>query len=277
MRGAGARGAREQGFALLIVLWSLVLLAFLMTQILAAGRDTLDLAANLRAAAQMGAAEDGAIDVAMFHVSDTGAGRWAAGETQIVVLGGIRMTVDIQSLNGLVNPNLAALPLLASLFQNAGVAAGDAGRLAAAILAWRTPANGAGPGAAALAPYRAAGLAYGPPGLPFADLSELRDVIGMTPAIYALTVPHMSLYQARDPDPAVADDVVRKALAQAGSNGLAAAYGLTGNVDQTPPILRLTACPAAPVASRQCRQAVVSFARAQGATPFTWLARSAAH
>ena len=52
---------RQRGFALLIVLWAVVFLAFLVTQLTAAGRLETHIASNLRVAAVAEAAADGAL------------------------------------------------------------------------------------------------------------------------------------------------------------------------------------------------------------------------
>jgi general secretion pathway protein K len=67
---------RQQGFALLIVLWSVVFLAFVMTQILAISRSAVTLAGALRAAAQARLADDGAINAAILHALSAGNARW---------------------------------------------------------------------------------------------------------------------------------------------------------------------------------------------------------
>ena len=53
--------ARSRGFALLIVLWTLVLIAFVVAQVTAAGRTEIRIAGNLAANAAAQAAADGAI------------------------------------------------------------------------------------------------------------------------------------------------------------------------------------------------------------------------
>jgi len=57
---------REDGFALLIVLWALGLLALLVSSLAAAGRSDLSFAGNTRDSAIVEAAADGAVQQAMF-------------------------------------------------------------------------------------------------------------------------------------------------------------------------------------------------------------------
>src|SRR5438128_573318 len=69
-RLSSAEPRRSRGFALLIVLWVLVLIGVLVTQLTAAGRTELRIAHNLYANAAAEAAADGAINQAVFMLSD---------------------------------------------------------------------------------------------------------------------------------------------------------------------------------------------------------------
>lgn len=211
---------RERGFALLIVLWSLVLITLVTTQIMASGRTALALATNMRDAAAARACADGAINETVFHLLATGPAHWAAGGAPHVLdRCGMKVAVRVNSLAGLINPNLASTALLAGLFQAVGAAPAQAQQVASAIIAWRSPANSKDDAKALLAAYKRAGLAYAPVPQQFSDMSELADVMGMPPALLAKAVPHMSLFQSGDPDPSIADPVVRQALALSGQAG----------------------------------------------------------
>ncbi len=216
----GPYAQRERGFALLVVLWSLVLITLLTTQILASGRSALQLARNVRAAAQGRAAADGAINEAIFHLVSTGTAHWPAdGSARVLGTSSLPVSVRIDSLAGTINPNLASPALLAGLFQAVGAEPAAAKRAADGIVTWRSlPANRANQ-LERLAAYRRKGLVYGPPGHNFADLSELTAVSGVPRAYLALVLPHMSLYQSGDPNPAEADPIVRAALALSGLTG----------------------------------------------------------
>lgn len=208
---------RDRGFALLVVLWSLVLIGLVMTRIVAAGRSSVTLAANLRAAAAAQALADGAIEDALFHVLARGGAHWPAdGRTHVLRRGGAVINVRIENLAGRINPDTASPALLAGLFEAVGTAPAQARKLARAVIAWRSPAVSDAVRAARMARYRQAGLDYGPPGRPFANLAALGAVIGMTPDLLGKCLPHMSLAWTGGPEPAVADPVVRRALALAG-------------------------------------------------------------
>jgi general secretion pathway protein K len=259
---------RQRGFALLIVLWSMVLIGLLITQILASGRTATALAGHVRAAAVARAAADGAISDAVYHALAFGADHWAAdGVAHLSGSGGLVISVRVESLAGKINPNLASTALLGGLFQAVGAAPDQAAALAGAMITWRSPAPNRQAGDAAQAAYRRAGLAFGPPGHNFADLSELSGVIGMPPALLAAAMPHLSIYQSGDPDPALADPQVREALALAGQTG-SSGTAYTGAVL----VVLVEAEVDGPGHLVVRREAYVSLPGANAALPFQFLA-----
>lgn len=208
----GRGGGRERGFALLIVLWAVVLLSLLATQLTAAGRTEVQLAGNLKAAAAAEAAADGAIAEAAFHLLDP-ASRWAAdGRDRTVQAPGARAVVRIDNEAGKVNPNLAEPPLLQALMRRLGADQGSAERIADAIADWRYPGAQPRPHGAKAPEYRAAGLDWEPPGTPFRDIDELSGVLGMTPTLLDRLRPYLSVLTDTAPDPAAAAPVVLQAL-----------------------------------------------------------------
>ena len=68
---------RQRGFALLLVLWTMGLLAFLVTQFTTTGRTEARVAANSRTNAANQAAADGAVHVAILRLLQ---GKWIADE-----------------------------------------------------------------------------------------------------------------------------------------------------------------------------------------------------
>jgi general secretion pathway protein K len=60
----------NSGFALIIVLWTLVLIAFVVSHLTASGRTEIRIATNIAAGAGAQAAADGAIYEAIFNLSD---------------------------------------------------------------------------------------------------------------------------------------------------------------------------------------------------------------
>jgi general secretion pathway protein K len=264
---SGAR-PRQRGFALLIVLWTLVFVTFLLTQIMASGRGAVNLAGNLRVAAAQRAAADGAINAVIFQLLATGPAQWKpGGPAQVVRVGGQAVRVRVRGLAGMVNPNLASPALLAGLLQALAVPPAQAQTLAGAIIAWRGPPASPAAGAATLAAYAHAGMAQAPAARPFAALGELNDVLGMTAPIYARLAPELSLYQQGDPDPKAADKVVARALL------LASAAAAPGGGYASAPVADITAC----LDTGLCRHAVVSLEGGEAFQPFRILAMEDAH
>lgn len=211
-REHGSEPAGERGFALLIVLWAVVLLSLLATQLTAAGRTEVQLAGNLKAAAATEAAADGAIQEAAFHLLDP-ASRWAAdGRDRQVQVPGARVALRIDNEAGKVNPNLAEPPLLQALMGHLGADQRSAESIADAIADWRYPDAQPRPHGAKAPQYRAAGLDYGPPGTPFSSLDELGAVLGMTPALLDRMRPYLSVLTDAAPDPAAAAPPVLQAI-----------------------------------------------------------------
>jgi general secretion pathway protein K len=212
-RATSPRAAGERrGFALLVVLWTLVLLALLITHLTATGRSEIRIAGNFAANAQAEAEADGAVYEAAFRVIN---GEWAAdGMVRQLHLAHGEVALAVTSEAGKINPNIASVDLMASLLRVLGVDAGKAASLAAAIADWRDPTDQPRPNGAKVAQYQAAGLDYGPPNTPFESLDELSRVLGMTPPIPATLRPYLTLYQFTDPDPATADPIVVQALKQ---------------------------------------------------------------
>ncbi len=221
---------REAGFALLIVLWSLVLLSLVLTQLLSAGRSEAQLAGNLRAAATAEAVADAGVAEAMFHLLGSGAQAWPAHGVHTLRIGRGVAEVRIENAADKVNPNTASPPLLRALIGQCGRSDADAVRLARAVAFWRAAADDApdGQGVDAAA-YRAAGLGYAPPNQPFQSEEEMGLVLGMTPATYDCLAPHLSLYQPGEPSMRTDDPLIARALVVMARQGGLVSRAAEGN------------------------------------------------
>ena len=201
---------RDTGFALLIVLWSLVLISLLIAQLTASGRLELQRVANSRDRITRQTAVDGAIDEAAFHLLDLSPNRWIAnGIPHPITVAGFPVTIRVTNEADQINPNSAPAELLAALLHQLGLRGQDATRLATEIVRWRMepgPANESAP------LYRQRG--YLPPGTAFQTLDELALVAGMTPDLLARLRPHLQLFRPLPPLAATSDPVVAAALAE---------------------------------------------------------------
>jgi len=218
MQPARSQPASERstaGFALLIVLWTLVLIAFLVVHLTASGRTEIRIADNLVANAVAAAAADGAISEAIFNLSDPRPEqRWPIdGPPRGLTVGDCRVVVRVEDEASRINPNLAAPALMEALLRVVGSDPDAARRIAGAIADWVGSAQSPKTADALQAEYRAAGLDYGPPAAPLETMDELGRVLGVTPTLYAALKPHLTLFGPAQPKPG-ADPIVTDALAQ---------------------------------------------------------------
>jgi general secretion pathway protein K len=212
-----AVGPRQRGFALLIVLWTLVLISLVVAHLTSTGRSEARIAGNLEKAAVAEAAADGVTFETIYRLLDNAKLRWPLTDAKYhLKLDRGAAEITIVSENGKINPNSATPELLAALIHLTGVDNGTAGRLGAAIADWREPGDDPRPGGAKLAQYQAAGMDHSPPGEPFQTIDELGRVLGMTPKILAAIRPYLSLYQIGLPDPTLAAPIVVQAMKQNG-------------------------------------------------------------
>ncbi|HJU16612.1 MAG TPA: hypothetical protein VJ770_09080 [Stellaceae bacterium] len=249
---------RNGGFALLIVLWALVLIAFIVAHLTTSARTEARIAGNLVANAAAQAAADGAIFEAVFNLSDPRPDRrWPVdGKMHDLVVADSRVRVRLEDEAWRIDPSSASPALLAALLQATGSDPASARRLAIAIGEWAGSAPVARPRAAVLAEYRAAGLDYGPPEAPLETLDELGHVLGMTPAILAAIRPHLTLYGPPVPSAASPDPFVAAALVEASKAGAIA------SANQPPPDVhttRITAIAFGSSQARVIRSAVIRF------------------
>jgi len=238
---------RQRGFALIIVLWAIGLLALLVIGVVSSASREARLTGNLRAQAVTRAAADAVLSEVVLEVLRSGG--ITPGPRQF---GAVQVAINAVDLSGRMNPNLASATMLQALLLRLGASPRQAEYLAAAIVDWRTPGLSPSPHGAKAAQYRAAGMTYGPPGRPFENLDELGYVLGMTPALLAALKPHLTLWSTSDPDPALADAAVLAALRIAGVPPVAASSTQAR-------VIAFTALATLPDAAQVTRRAVIRF------------------
>jgi general secretion pathway protein K len=107
------------GFALIIVLWTLVLIAFIVAHLTASGRTEIRIATNLVANAAAQAAAEGAIYEAIFNLSDPQPNqRWQVDGNARELLS--RVTLRLEDEAWWINPNSASPALLEALLRATG-------------------------------------------------------------------------------------------------------------------------------------------------------------
>lgn len=251
----------ERGFALLIVLLALGLLALLATHFAVAGRTHAALANNERAAAQVEAATAGAIQaeiIALLRSPD------AINAPSQLRIGATLVRLIAENEATRLNPNRAQAIELAALLQQVGADALSSAAIAAAILDWRTDGTDPRPGGAKAPQYRAAGRAYGPPGTPFRSVAELGQVLGMTPTLLDRLRPHLTVFTDFGPLGVSSDPVVARALQAAAQAGALPQGGDLGAIA----VVRITAVGFGPNGASITLQAVVRLNATPNGLPF---------
>jgi general secretion pathway protein K len=253
---------RERGFALLIVLWSMALLALIGTQVTAAGHGETRLATNLRASAVAEAAADGAVFEAVYHLLDGSNAHWVAdGLPRRVQLPQAVVDVTLIDEGRKMTLNNSSLPLLRALLRAVGADPPTAVTLADQIADWRSPANFPLPHGAKAPQYRAAGREYGPPNQPFRSVDELGLVLNMTPALLARLAPYVSPFVESTPKLPGADPVIAQTLTDA-----AAGAGVPLSFDE-PTTVTILAVAVSSGGARFTRRAVVRLNSDLGSNP----------
>jgi general secretion pathway protein K len=182
--------AAEEGFALVLVLWALLLLSVLGGSFLVEARTTRIVADTGALQLQGRLMSDGAINRAIMALLDMRDPLRLPldGSTRAIRLFDRDILLRVESENGKANLNAAPPGLLAALFRSVGVPPDDADALAARVVAWRNPSSdNARSDETNL--YREAGRSYWPRFGSFRSVGELRLVLGMTDALQVVLAP----------------------------------------------------------------------------------------
>jgi len=209
-------GLSRRGIALISVLWVLVLLSLMAASFTRITRGETNLTRNLVENAKAEALADAGVAEAVLGLSRTAAeGGWRAdGSVYAWRFAGGEIRVAVEDEGGKIDLNAAQTELLQGLFDAAGLTAGDAAALADAVVDFRDANDLRQLNGAEDDDYSAAGLSYGAKDGPFARIEELRQVLGMTPRIYDLVAPGVTVYSGRgDPHAGTAPAIVAAALA----------------------------------------------------------------
>lgn len=136
----------------------------------------------------------------MFRASDPFDDPWRDPEELIppeMIFGDARFSLRVRDTGAALNLNLADETMLRQFFASGlrlDYAVADG--ITQAILDWRDEDDLPRVGGAEREEYLRAGMSVLPPNRPFAAVSELRQVMGVTPEIYEAARPHLSLIGA---------------------------------------------------------------------------------
>jgi general secretion pathway protein K len=215
-KGADRQGA--EGFALILVVWFLVLVGAIGAYLVANGRAETAIAHNVRAAAAAEALADAGIARAVINQADPQTtNRWKLdGAAHNLSLPSGRIEIRLADETRKINPNLASDVLLSALFEVCGADHSAAKRLGVAVADWVSADKATQDNAVKSDPYRAAGRSYSAPHAPIESLDELGLVLGMTPQALASVRPYLTIHaETAAPEAKTAPLVIQRALAMA--------------------------------------------------------------
>ncbi|CAA9350958.1 MAG: hypothetical protein AVDCRST_MAG68-3647 [uncultured Gemmatimonadetes bacterium] len=197
----------ERGFALLMALWLLVALSVVGMELAVRARDGRQTSANVRESARALAAADAGVAHARLLLDRRlreGAGTstaavldpWVRLEFVLPdsqVMGGAAYAVRMRDAGSALHLNRCGEDELRRLLVALRVDAGDADRIAQAAMDWRDADDLHRGRGAERAAYLREGAAVLPRNGPFLTVGELRHVRGVTPEVFALVRPHLTV------------------------------------------------------------------------------------
>ena len=186
---------REQGFALILVIWALVLLSSLAGGFAYAVRHEIRVAGDMEAIMRAEAIATAVLNTAVLALSNTDPEqRWRVdSQTHLIPWPGASSQVTVRSESGRIDINRAPRELLAGLFSQLLTDA-DPDALADAIIDWRDSDSRPGPAGAELNAYLQAGYRYGPSNSPFNSVNELSQVIGFNSGMLDVASDYLTVY-----------------------------------------------------------------------------------
>ncbi|MDP3979062.1 MAG: type II secretion system protein GspK [Pseudomonas sp.] len=204
---------RGSGVALVGVLWLLVLLSLIALNLSTGSRTELQLAGNARLAASARHVAEAGVNWGVWSLLQANTAGWLAdGSVRSLELDGVSVEVALFDEQGKIDLNEADPQLLVGLFESVGLDEKAALAQADAILDWRDEDDLLRPAGAEEEQYRAAGL-LGPANQPFEQVEELRQVLGMSEALYQQVLPALTLFSNKaEVNPMVAPREVLLAL-----------------------------------------------------------------
>lgn len=196
---AGQR-EREDGFAILVVVVVLSLLAIATMILQRTVIADIRLASHLLQRTTAEALADGIARLAVRHlvVNPPSGGRSGSFRMDGVPMtcrsGASLASISFVNVDGQINLNQASQPLFERVFEGVGLAQNEGTRLALDILDFRSVGDQSLSGSSKFDAYRQAGLVLGPKSAPFQSVGELDQVVGMTPQLLERLRPLMTVH-----------------------------------------------------------------------------------
>jgi general secretion pathway protein K len=206
VRSEGKPPNGERGLALLVVLWGVAAAALLVSAFNVVARSGAIFMSSEIALTEAEALADAGLEIAAAHlIDDDKARRWRAdGKPRWLVLGDAALIIAIGDPNGLIDVNKAGREVLRGLLSRAMDGTGDVDAVLESLLRMRGEAA-VGAGATAPEPQQPDESPQATPAKPatqkpaapksrIPDITELRRMDGMSPALYRRIAPHLTVY-----------------------------------------------------------------------------------
>ncbi|GJM10128.1 MAG: type II secretion system protein K [Lysobacteraceae bacterium] len=191
---------KQQGVALILVLWVSILLTVIVGSFsIVARTETIQARHLLDTTRARYAAEAGLHRAAYEMRNPKEEGKWIAdGRPYTFKFEEIEVEVMVVDESGKIDINSAQQPTLAALFTSAGIEdQGMIDELVDAVIDFRDPDDLVSLHGAEAEAYEAAGYPYGPKNGPFESVPEFQQVIGMNWELYQKLEPAITVYSGR--------------------------------------------------------------------------------
>lgn len=196
---AGSPPGQQRGVAFIVVIWLMALLVVLLGAFSLIARTEGMQARHLYDATVARYAAEAGINQAVYFLSIPDPQmRWIPdGREYGFPFDDAELQIKITDESGLIDLNAADMAMLTELFAGIGVEPDQAAALAAAIQDWRDADDLVSPNGAEENEYAAEGYAWGPKNAPFEMVSELMQVLGVTPDIYRQVERAVTVYSGQ--------------------------------------------------------------------------------
>lgn len=189
----------SDGFALIAVLWLLVLLSLISMQLSIITRSEAQLAKNMAQGAKARYAAESGVHWAIWSLTLPKQDLWLAdGSFHLMEIDGSEVTVSLQDENGKIDLNVVTPEQLGKLLQVVGVDEPTNLLLTDAILDWRDEDSLKRLNGAEDEDYLAGGYQYGAKDDYFSSVYELKKVIGMTDEIFNSIKPALTVHSRKN-------------------------------------------------------------------------------
>lgn len=188
---------RQEGVALVLVIWLATLLMVVASSFLLSARSDALVVTNSVAMARAEAIAEAGVQRAAHELyrHDSGPDVWKRdGSPREWSFDGAKVRIEIRDESARIDLNTTSDALLKGLLLSVGLPDEEAVAMLDAILDWRDPDSLKRLHGAEESDYVAAGLSWRPANAPFQALEELQLVLGMRPDIYRRMAPMLTVH-----------------------------------------------------------------------------------